>query len=68
MDPTRHTPDRGGDARLNRLIPDLMTPAAAERLRQIGIDVKWTTPDEMRDWVDSQLKYWGKIAKDIEPQ
>ncbi len=67
-------PARTPDAIINKinaaLVKYLKTPAAAERLRQIGVDVKWTTPDEMRDWVDSQLKHWGKIARDagIEPQ
>jgi tripartite-type tricarboxylate transporter receptor subunit TctC len=42
----------------------LKTPEAAERLHALGIDVKWTTPDEMRQWVNSQLKFWGSIAKD----
>ena len=40
-----------------------VTPEAADRLNRIGVDVKWTTPAEMRDWVDSQLKHWGNIAK-----
>ena len=42
----------------------LKTPAAEERLRNIGIDVKWTTPKEMREWIDGQLAYWSKVAKD----
>ncbi len=64
------TPDAIIDKINAALVKYLKTPAAAERLRQIGVDVKWTTPDEMRDWVDSQLKHWGKIARDagIEPQ
>ena len=45
------------------MVKYLKTPEAAQRLRALGIDVKWTTPDEMRQWVDSQLKYWGNIAK-----
>jgi tripartite-type tricarboxylate transporter receptor subunit TctC len=42
----------------------------AEQLRRIGVGVKWTTPAEMHDWVESQLKHWGEFAKTagIEPQ
>jgi tripartite-type tricarboxylate transporter receptor subunit TctC len=45
------------------LVKYLKTPEAADRLNRIGVDVKWTTPAEMRDWVDSQLRHWGNIAK-----
>ena len=45
------------------LVKYLKTAEAEERLRRIGVDAKWTTPDEMREWVDSQLKYWSNIAK-----
>ena len=64
------TPDAIVDKINAPLVKYLKTPEAAERLRKIGVDVKWTTPDEMREWVDSQLKHWGKIAKDagIVPQ
>ena len=52
------------------LVAYLKTPAAAERMRKIGVDVAWGTPKEFRDWVASQLDWWGKIAKDagIQPQ
>jgi tripartite-type tricarboxylate transporter receptor subunit TctC len=64
------TPDAIIDKINAPLVKYLKTPEAAERLHRIGVDVKWTTPDEMREWVDSQLKYWGNIAKDagIVPQ
>ena len=45
------------------LVRYLKTSEAGERLRRIGVDVKWTTPEEMRDWVESQLKHWGNFAK-----
>jgi tripartite-type tricarboxylate transporter receptor subunit TctC len=67
-------PGQTPDALIDRinapLVTYLKTPEAAERLQRIGVDVKWTTPDEMREWVDSQLKHWGNIAKaaGIEPQ
>jgi tripartite-type tricarboxylate transporter receptor subunit TctC len=57
------TPDAIVDKINAPLVKYLKTPAAAERLRRIGVDVKWTTPGEMREWVDSQLKYWGNVAK-----
>jgi tripartite-type tricarboxylate transporter receptor subunit TctC len=52
------------------LVKHLKTPEVGERLRRIGVDVKWTTPGEMREWVESQLKHWGEFAKTagIEPQ
>jgi tripartite-type tricarboxylate transporter receptor subunit TctC len=48
----------------------LKTPEAKDRLDKLGVDVKWTTPAEMRAWVESQLEHWGKFAKaaGIEPQ
>jgi hypothetical protein len=32
--------------------------------------VAWTTPREMRDWIESQLAWWGKVARDagVTPQ
>jgi tripartite-type tricarboxylate transporter receptor subunit TctC len=60
-------PARTPDAIVNKinapLVKYLQTPEAEDRLRRIGVDVKWTTPHEMREWVDSQLKYWGNVAK-----
>jgi tripartite-type tricarboxylate transporter receptor subunit TctC len=64
------TPDAIVDKINAPLVKYLKTPAAAEKLRNIGVDVKWTTPAEMREWVDSQLKHWGNFAKSagIAPQ
>lgn len=57
------TPDAIVD-RLNApLVHYLKTPEAEERLRRIGVDVKWTSPAEMSEWVDLQLKYWANVAK-----
>ena len=60
-------PGRTPDAIIDKinapLVKYLKTPEAADRLNRIGVDVKWTTPAEMREWVDSQLKHWGNIAK-----
>jgi len=57
------TPDAIVDKINAPLVKYLKTPEAADRLNRIGVDVKWTTPAEMRDWVDSQLKHWGNLAK-----
>jgi tripartite-type tricarboxylate transporter receptor subunit TctC len=64
------TPDAIVDKINAPMVRYLKTPAAAQRLRALGIDVKWTTPAEMREWVDSQLKFWGDTAKNagIVPQ
>ena len=64
------TPDEIIDKLNAPLVAYLKTPAAAERLRKIGVDVAWTTPREMRDWIESQLAWWGKVARDagVTPQ
>jgi tripartite-type tricarboxylate transporter receptor subunit TctC len=60
-------PARTPDAIIGRinapLVKYLKTPEADKRLRRIGVDVKWTTPDEMREWVDSQFRFWSTVAK-----
>ncbi len=58
------TPDEIVDKLNAPLVAYLKTKEAAERLRKIGVDVAWTTPQEMRDWIGSQLAWWGKVAKD----
>jgi tripartite-type tricarboxylate transporter receptor subunit TctC len=57
------TPDAIVDRINAPLVKYLKTPEAGERLRRIGVDVKWTTPAEMGEWVDSQLKFWSNVAK-----
>jgi hypothetical protein len=32
-------------------------------MNALGVDVKWTTPQEMRDWIDTRLNYWEKTVK-----
>jgi tripartite-type tricarboxylate transporter receptor subunit TctC len=50
--------------KLNKVLVEyLKTSAAADRMRKIGVDVAWTTPKEMGNWVDSQLRWWGSLAK-----
>jgi len=67
-------PGKTPDAIVDRINAPLMkylkTPEAEERLRRIGVDAKPTTPAEMREWIDSQLKHWGNFARTagIEPQ
>ena len=57
------TPDTIIDKINGPITTYLQTPAAAERLKQIGVDVKSTTPPEMRDWIETQLRYWENTAK-----
>jgi tripartite-type tricarboxylate transporter receptor subunit TctC len=64
------TPDAIVDKINAALVKYLKTPDAAKRMDSLGVDVKWTTPAEMRQWVDQQLEYWGNIARNagIKPQ
>ena len=59
-------PGRTPDAIVDRinapLVRYLKTPEAKERLDKLGVDVKSTTPAEMREWVASQIKHWGNFA------
>ena len=64
------TPDAVIDRLNMALVSYLRTPAAAERMRAIGVDVKWSTPKEAQDWVEAQLGQFEKLVKaaGIEPQ
>jgi tripartite-type tricarboxylate transporter receptor subunit TctC len=59
-------PGRTPDAIVDRinapLVRYLKTPEAKERLDKLGVDIKSTTPAEMREWVASQIKHWGNFA------
>ncbi len=54
----RQTPSSRRSTRTRRLFQD-----ATERMNALGVDMKWTTPQEMRDWIDTQLNDWKKTAK-----
>jgi tripartite-type tricarboxylate transporter receptor subunit TctC len=48
---------------LNEALVDyLKTPEAAQKMRSIGVDVKWTTPGEAQDWIAAQLAQFGEIV------
>ncbi len=57
------TPDAIVDRLNAALVAYLKTPEAARRMRDIGVDVKWSTPRETQDWVDSQLSQFEKLVK-----
>ena len=48
----------------------LKTPDAAAEMRSIGVDVKWSTPDETKAWIDTQLNQFADIipAAGIKPE
>jgi tripartite-type tricarboxylate transporter receptor subunit TctC len=52
------------------LVADLKKPETATRFKKIGVVVKWSTPAEFRNWVDTESAKWGKVinAAGIEPQ
>ncbi len=57
------TPDAIIDKINAPVVAYLKTPAAAGRLNKIGVDVKWSSPQEMREWIDLQLINWEMFAK-----
>jgi tripartite-type tricarboxylate transporter receptor subunit TctC len=52
------------------LVADLKRPETAARFKAIGIDARWSTPDEFRAFIASESAKWGPIirAAGIEPQ
>ena len=64
------TPDAIVDKLNAALVAYLKTPAAAERMRAIGVDVKWSTPMETTEWINAQLKSFEQIvpAAGIKPE
>ena len=64
------TPDAIVDKLNAALVAYLKTPEAAKRLRDIGVDVKWSTPGETREWIESQLAQFETLVKaaGIQPQ
>ena len=57
------TPDAVIDKLNAALVAYLKTPEAAKRMRDIGVDVKWTTPKEAQEWIESQLAQFEKLVK-----
>lgn len=42
----------------------LAHPATSERLNSLGIDLKGSTRDELREFMRSEVRRWGAIARD----
>ena len=56
---------------LNRgLVSYLKTPEAAAEMRAIGVETKWSSPEETRAWIDTQLNQFSEIipAAGIKPE
>jgi tripartite-type tricarboxylate transporter receptor subunit TctC len=52
-------------SRLNGILTAyLKRPEAADRMRAIGMDVRFSTPEEFQDFIRSQLQQWKKIIAD----
>ena len=64
------TPDASIKIMNEALVDYLKTPAAGERMRAIGVDVKWSTPAEAQEWVATQLKQFSEMvpAAGIKPE
>jgi len=52
------------------LVVDLKKPETEARFKKIGVVVRWSTPAEFRNWIDTESAKWGKVIKaaGIEPQ
>jgi tripartite-type tricarboxylate transporter receptor subunit TctC len=47
------------------LVPDLKRPETAERFKAIGVEARWSTPDEFRAFIAAQSAKWGKVIHTI---
>jgi len=52
------------------LVAELKEPQTAARLKAIGVEARWDTPDEFRAFIAAESARWGKLirAAGIEPQ
>jgi tripartite-type tricarboxylate transporter receptor subunit TctC len=57
------TPDDILDRLNAALLPDLRTSATAERFKAFGIDIRSTSRDEFRRWIQSEYDKWGKVIR-----
>jgi tripartite-type tricarboxylate transporter receptor subunit TctC len=57
------TPDDILDRINAALLPDLRTSATAERFKAFGIDVRSTSRDEFRRWIQAEYDKWGKVIR-----
>jgi tripartite-type tricarboxylate transporter receptor subunit TctC len=64
------TPDAVIETLNRALVAFLKTPAAADRMRAVGVDVTWSSPQETEAWVARQLDQFEKIvpAAGIKPE
>lgn len=45
------------------LVADLKKPETEARFKKIGVVVRWSTPAEFRNWIDTESAKWGKVIK-----
>jgi tripartite-type tricarboxylate transporter receptor subunit TctC len=64
------TPDSTIKLLNDALVDYLKTPDADQKMRSIGVDVKWSTPAEAQDWIATQLKQFSEMvpAAGINPE
>ena len=64
------TPDSTIKILNDALVDYLKTPEADQKMKTLGVDVKWSTPAEAQDWVTTQLKQFSEIvpAAGIQPE
>jgi tripartite-type tricarboxylate transporter receptor subunit TctC len=64
------TPDSTIKLLNDALVDYLKTPDADQKMRSIGVDVKWSTPAEAQDWIATQLKQFSEMvpAAGISPE
>jgi len=57
------TPDDILDRLNAALVPDLRSAATAERFKALGVDVRSTSRDEFRRWIEAEYDKWGKVIR-----
>jgi tripartite-type tricarboxylate transporter receptor subunit TctC len=57
------TPDDILDRLNAALVPDLRSSATAGRFKAFGIDVRSSSRDEFRRWIQSEYDKWGKVIR-----
>ena len=64
------TPDSTIKILNDALVDYLKTPEADQKMKSLGVDVKWSTPAEAQEWVVTQLKQFSEIvpAAGIQPE
>jgi tripartite-type tricarboxylate transporter receptor subunit TctC len=64
------TPKAAVDKINDALVADLKQSETAEHFKSIGIEVRWSTPEEFRTFIRAESEKWTKVlrAAGIEPQ